>query len=118
VPSLPEPTDLQVDHAAGAPGARELHPCLGRPRVRALLDRWLAHRIGSRRRRIAKAKTAVPTLADLWNAWAVAELECAIALRAWQLAPRRGKQAPYEAYRGALEREAAIAGELRLRTAR
>jgi hypothetical protein len=117
VPSLPEPTELWAVRSARAPGMYELHPWLGRPRVRALLDRWLAHRIRLRRR-LAKAKPAAPMLVDLWNAWAVADLECAIALRAWQLAPRRDKQAPYEAYRGALEREALIAGELRLRTAR
>jgi hypothetical protein len=118
VPSLPEPTDVQVERAARAPGGHELHPWLARPRVRALLDRWLAHRMRSRRRHIERATPAAPMLADLWNAWAVAELECALALRAWQLAPRRDKRAPYEAYRGALEREAAIAGELRLRTSR
>jgi hypothetical protein len=117
VPWLPEPADLRTERAATAQRADELHPWRARSRVRALLDRWLAHRVGSRRRRIAKAKTAAPTPADLWNAWAVADLECALALRAWQLAPRCEKRAPYRAYRDALEREALVARELRLRAA-
>ena len=116
MPSLPEPPGLRVEPAAPGPGAHELHPWLARTRVRTLLDRWFARRIGSRWRRIAKAKIAAPTPADLWNAWAVADLECAIALRAWQLAPRAEKRAPYDAYRRALEREALVACELRLRT--
>jgi hypothetical protein len=45
VPSLPEPTDLRAAPAAQAPAADELHPWLARPRMRALLDRWGAHRI-------------------------------------------------------------------------
>jgi hypothetical protein len=117
VPSLPEPSDLAVERPARVPGAREVHPWLACPRVRALLDRWLAHRVGSRGRRVATAKTAAPALAELWDAWSFAELECAVALRAWQLAPRREKRAPYGAYRRALEREALLAGELRLRSA-
>jgi hypothetical protein len=115
VSSLPEPTDLRAAPAAQAPAADELHPWLARPRMRALLDRWGAHRI--RARRTAREKRGAPVLADLWNAWAVAELECAVALRAWQLAPRPGKRAPYDAYRRALEREALLALELRLRSA-
>jgi hypothetical protein len=111
MPSLPEPIDLRVERPLEAPGARERHPWLTRRGVRGLLDGWLARRARPRRRR------AATTLTDLWNAWAFAELECAIALRAWQLAPRRDKQRPYEAYRGALEREAIVAGELRLRVA-
>jgi hypothetical protein len=118
VPSLPEPTDLRVELAVPAPGAHEPQTSPARPRVRALVDRWLAHGIGSRRRRGAKAKTAAPTLADIWNAWGVAEAECAIALRAWQLAPRLEKRQPYEAYSRALAREALVARELRLRAAR
>jgi hypothetical protein len=113
VPSLPEPIDLRVERPGGAPGGRELHPWLARPRVRALLDRWLARR--PRRRRAATA--AAPALTDLWDAWAFAELECAITLRAWKLAPRHEKRVPYGAYRRALEREALLAAELRLRSA-
>ena len=108
MPSLPERADLRTERAATAQRADELQRWRARSRVRALLDRWLAHRVGSRRR-IAKARTAAPTLADLWNAWAVADLECALALRAWQLAPRCEKRAPYHAYRYALEREALVA---------
>lgn len=118
MPSLPEPTDLSAQRATRALGGSEEHPGLRRPRVRAWLDRWRRDRIGSPARRIAKAKRGAPSLADLWNAWAFADLECAVALRAWQLAPRRDKRGPYEAYLGALEREALIADELRLRTAR
>jgi hypothetical protein len=116
VPSPPDRTDLWAEGTAQAPvGHDHLRLQPARPRLRAWLDRWLVRGISSRPRHLAKAKA--PTLADLWNALAVAELECAIALRAWQLAPRRDKQAPYEAYRGALEREAMVAGELRLRVA-
>jgi hypothetical protein len=117
VPSPPEPTDLWTERPARVPGGSEPRPRLARPLVRAWVDRWLAYRTGSRRRSIAKAKPVALALADVWNAWAVAEVECALALRAWQLAPRRDKRASYDAYRAALEREALIAGELRLRTA-
>ena len=118
MPSLPEPADLRFELAVPAPGSHELAPSPARPRVRALVDRWLAHGIGSRRRRSAKAKTAAPTPADVWNAWAVADLECALALRAWKLAPRCEKRACYGAYSRALEREAVLAVELGLRAAR
>jgi hypothetical protein len=117
VPSLPEPTELRDERPAHAPGARERHTWLERPRVRALLGLWLADLRQERRRRIPKAGSSARRLADLWNAWAVADVECALSLRAWQLAPRSDKRAPYEAYRSALEREALIAGELRLRIA-
>jgi hypothetical protein len=117
VPSPPEPIDLRVERLGGAPGARERHPSRPRPRprVRALLDRWLA-RTAFLRRRGATTKLA-SALTDLWDAWAFAELECAIALRAWQLAPRHDKRLPYGAYRRALEREALLAAELGLRSA-
>jgi hypothetical protein len=118
VPSPPEPTDLRVELAAPAPGSHEQHPRRARARVGALVDRWLTHGIGPRRRSSAKAKAAAPTLADVWNAWAVADLECALALRAWKLAPRPEKRACYGAYSRALEREALLAGELGLGTAR
>lgn len=67
--------------------------------------------------RVERRRRAATTLTDLWNAWAFAELECAIALRAWRLAPRSEKRAPYESYRRALEREALLAAELRVRNA-
>jgi hypothetical protein len=118
VPSRPEPTELSTTRTTRASGAHELQPWLGRPRLRPWVDRWLADPARTLRRRIAKAKPAALPLADLWSAWAVADLECALALRAWQLAPRRDKRAPFEVYRAALEREALIAGELRLRTTR
>ena len=114
--SPPDRTDLRPEGAAQAPGGHDELRVRPPRSLRAALDRWLVRGIRSRWR-LAKAKSAAPTLADLWNAWAVAELECAIALRAWQLAPRRDKRAPYEAYRGALEREALVAGELCLRSA-
>jgi hypothetical protein len=117
VPSLPEPIDLRVEPPVGAPGARELHPWRARPRVRALLARWLARRARPRRGRAATATTVAPALTGLWDAWAFAELECAITLRAWKLAPRHEKRVPYRAYRRALEREELLAAELRLRSA-
>jgi hypothetical protein len=117
VPSLPEPTELRDERSARAPGRRERRTWFERPRVRALLGLWLADLRRARRLHVPKAGPSAPRLADLWNAWAVADVECALSLRAWQLAPRRDKRAPYEAYRSALEREALIAGELRLRIA-
>jgi hypothetical protein len=90
VPSPPDRAGLSAAGAARAPvGHHHLRLQPARPRVRAWLDRWLVRGISSRPRRLAKAKA--PTLADLWNALAVAELERATALRAWQLAPRRDK---------------------------
>jgi hypothetical protein len=115
VPSPPEPIDLPVERLGGAPGARERHLWRPRSRARALLDRWLARRAFPRR---CRARTRVASaLTDLWDAWAFAELECAITLRAWQLAPRHEKRLPYGAYRRALEREALLAAELGLRSA-
>jgi hypothetical protein len=114
VPSLPEPIDLRVEHPVAAPGGREPRPWQARPRVRALLHRVLACCVPRRPR---AAATATSALTALWDAWAFAELECAIALRAWLLAPRDEKRAPYGAYRRALEREALLAAELRLRSA-
>jgi hypothetical protein len=64
-----------------------------------------------------RRRRAATTLTDLWNAWGFAELECAIALRAWRLAPRSEKRLPYQAYRRALEREALLAAELHVRNA-
>ena len=88
--SPPDRTDLRPEGAAQAPGGHDELRVRPPRSLRAALDRWLVRGIRSRWR-LAKAKSAAPTLADLWNAWAVAELECAIALRAWQLAPRRDK---------------------------
>ena len=115
VPLPPEPIDLRVERLIGAPGARERHPWRPRPGARALLDRWLARRARPHRRRATRKVASA--LTDLWDAWAFAELECAIALRAWQLAPRHEKRVPYGAYRRALEREALMAAELGLRSA-
>jgi hypothetical protein len=114
VPSLPEPIDLRVEHPVAPLGGREPRPWLARRRVRALLQRLLA-RCTPRRRRAAA--TATSALTALWDAWAFAELECAITLRAWRLAPRDEKRVPYQAYCRALEREALLAAELRLRSA-
>jgi hypothetical protein len=114
VPSLPEPIDLRVKHPVAAPGGRVPRPWQAAPRVRALLHRVLARCVPRRPR---AAATATSALTALWDAWAFAELECAIALRAWRLAPRAEKRVPYAAYRRALEREALLAAELRLRSA-
>jgi hypothetical protein len=115
VPSLPEPVDLRVERPVEASGAREPRSWLARRRVRALLHHWLVGRVRPRRSR--GTVTVAHALTELWDAWAFAELECAIALRAWKLAPRHEKRLPYDAYRRALEREALVAAELCLRSA-
>src|SRR5919202_282864 len=55
-------------------------------RVRTAVDRWLARCVPAPRPRIAPTPSAPRALRDLRDAWFVAELECALALRAWQLA--------------------------------
>jgi len=84
-------------------------------RLRTAVDRWLA-RVPAPRPRIAPTPSAPRTVRDLRDAWFVAELECALALRAWQLAGRAEKAIACDGYRRALEREAALAAELRQRT--
>src|SRR3954470_21032427 len=88
-------------------------PPTARPsRVRTAVDRWLARCVRAPRPRIAPTPSAPRTLRDLRDAWFVAELECALALRAWQLADRAEKAIACDGYRRALEREAALAAEL------
>jgi hypothetical protein len=86
----------------------DIQPALA-SRLRNLLDRWLPRFVPPPRPRVAAAARAPRTLADLGAAWLVAEVECTIALRAWQLADRGDKATTYDAYRRALEREAALA---------
>ena len=85
-------------------------------RLRTAVDRWLARCVPARPPRIAPTPSAPRTVRDLRDAWFVAELECALALRAWQLAGRAEKAIACDGYRRALEREAALAAELRRRT--
>jgi len=85
-------------------------------RVRTAVDRWLARCVPAPRPRSAPTPSAPRTLRDLRDAWFVAELECALALRAWQLADSAEKAIACDGYRRALEREAALAAELRQRT--
>jgi hypothetical protein len=85
-------------------------------RVRTAVDRWLARCVPAPRPRIAPTPRAPRTLRDLRDAWFVAELECALALRAWQLADRGEKAIAHDGYRRALEREATLAAELSQRT--
>src|SRR3954447_12327794 len=86
-------------------------------RVRTAVDRWLARCVpAAPRPRIAPTSSAPRTLRDLRDAWFVAELECALALRTWQLADRAEKAIACDGYRRALEREAALAAELWQRT--
>jgi hypothetical protein len=85
-------------------------------RLRTLLDRWLPRCVPPPRPRVAAAARAPRTLADLRVAWLVAEVECTLALRAWELADHGDKAPTYDAYRRALEGEAALAAQLRQRT--
>ena len=85
-------------------------------RVRTVVGRWLARCVPEPRPRIAPAVSAPRTLPDLRDAWFVAELECALALRAWQLADHAEKAIAYDGYRRALEREATLAAQLWHRT--
>ena len=115
MPSPPEPIDLRVERPLEAPRARQPRSWLARQRMRGLLEGVLGRSARLRRRRAAS--TAAAPLSALWNAWAFAELECAIALRAWRLAPRSEQRGAYEAYRRALEREALLAAQLCVRSA-
>ena len=85
-------------------------------RLRTLLDRWLPRCVPPPRPRFAAAPVAPRTLADLGAAWLVAEVECTLGMRAWQLADRGDKATTYDAYRRALEREAALAAQLGQKT--
>ena len=85
-------------------------------RVRTAVDRWLARCVPAPRPRIVPTPSTPRTLRDLRDAWFVAELECALALRAWQLADRAEKAIACDGYRRALEREAALAAVLWQRT--
>jgi hypothetical protein len=113
MPSPPEPIDLRVERPLEAPRARQPRSWLARPRMRGMLGGML----GRPARRHRAATTEAPPLSDLWNAWGFAELECAIALRAWRLAPRSEQREAHQAYCRALEREALLATELCVRSA-
>ena len=96
--------------------AINIPPTARASRVRTAVDRWLARCVPAPRPRIAPTPSAPRTLRDLRDAWFIAELECALALRAWQLADRAEKAIACDGYRRALEREAALAAELWQRT--
>ena len=96
--------------------AINMPPTARASRVRTAVDRWLARCVPTPRPRIAPMPSAPRTLRDLRDAWFVAELESALALRAWQLAEHAEKAIACDGYRRALEREAALAAELWQRT--
>jgi hypothetical protein len=90
-------------------------------------NRWLRRRrLVRRMRRLVRRCTrrAAPTLAtarfdldradeltteELWTVWTLANLECALELRAWGLVPRRQRPRVFASYRAALAREARVA---------
>ena len=81
--------------------AINIPPTARASRVRTAVDRWLARCVPAPRLRIAPTPSAPRTLRDLRDAWFVAELECALALRAWQLAERAEKAIACDGYRRA-----------------
>jgi hypothetical protein len=52
------------------------------------------------------------TKMDLWDAWAFAAVECALALEAWTSAPHAEKELGYRSYLAALDREEQAAAVL------
>ena len=54
---------------------------------------------------------------DLWSAWTLANLDCALELKAWSVAARSQRRRAYHGYRAALAREAQIAELLAQRCA-
>jgi hypothetical protein len=79
-------------------------------RMRRLLRRWT-------RRSMATLPTARFDLdrahelstEELWTVWTLANLECALELRAWSLVPRWQRPRVFASYRAALAREAHVA---------
>jgi hypothetical protein len=49
------------------------------------------------------------TTAELWNAWTLASLDCALELKAWFVATRGQRERAYRRYLAALAREARFA---------